>query len=387
MEMRFNKLKKGIWSLFLLLFCFLLLNNQGFCQEKSVEETAVEEQTTIEEIPVRQESVTIIKNDVNAAEKYRIAAGDILSISIYDEPDMTQAEISVRPDGYATIYPIGEVFVESFTISELTEVLKQRFAEYINDPRISVNIKDFNPASIYIFGAVEKPGTYQQMTTLSKQFADSKNPSVRTDLTLINVINNAGGISIDADLSKIVITRQDKQQKKVDLWKFIKDGDISQNIKLKTGDVIFVPKLDTITINDEDFKLITRMGLFPSAFPVRVIGEVRTGGIYNIKGDSPYLNSAVANASGYTLEAKKSIVVVHRKSGDDKLARIYVDPFQQDFVLRPNDIVEVKKRTFMKFVYGMDYLSRIISPFNSLSGVGNSWLDLINSRRRYYTRY
>jgi len=372
MNLIFNKFKKEYLILFLISFCFLIFNSRGFCKEISPEE-----------IPIRQESVTIIKNDNIPSEKYKIVAGDVLSVSVYAEPDLLQPEVIVRPDGYATIDPVGEVFIEGLDITELTKILEEKFKDYLNEPRISINIRDFNPASIYIFGAVQKPGTYQQVTQTSKYYGDTKNPSVKTDLTLTNVISNAGGISIDADLSNIKITSANKKEKKIDLWKFIKDGDVSQNIKLKSGDVIMVPKVDSITINDEDFKLLTNMSLFPATFPVRVVGEVGAGGTFDISGDSPYLNTAISDARGYTLDANKTIVVVYRKAENEKLAKIYVDPFNQDFVLRPNDLVEVRKRTFMKVVFGAEYVSRIISPFISLPNAYNTWAEVFKPNRRY----
>jgi polysaccharide export outer membrane protein len=370
-----NSYEKFLYRFLLCVFVALIAVPAVFAQEEN------------NEVPVRQESITIVKNEASAP-KYQITAGDILSLSIYDEPNMAQPEIVVRPDGYATIDPIGEVYVEGMEVGALTQLLQEKFKSFIIDPLISVNVKEFNPASVYIFGAVEKPGTYQQMITVSKQFADSKNPVVRTDLSLMNVISNAGGISIDADLSNLTITSKNQKQKKIDLWKFIKEGDTSQNVKLKTGDVIFVPKLDSMaTINDEDFKLLSKMAIFPEKFPVRVIGEVAKGGTFDITGESPYLNTAIASASGYNLEAKKSIVIVYRKASNDKLARIYVDPFKQDFVLRPNDLIDVQKRDFMKFVYSMDYLNRIVSPFATIPGAGNSWADWFKpDRRSYYPR-
>ena len=374
MKIILNKFSKVMYILFLSFLCFLIFGNKGFCAE-----------TNHVVIPVRQESVTIIKSDNINHNKYEITAGDVLTVSIYDEPDLIQPEIIVRPDGYATINPIGEIFVEGLNLHALTTILEEKFKDYVNQPRISVSIRDFNPASIYIFGAVERPGTYQQMTTLSKQFADSKNPIVRTDLTLANVISNAGGVSVNADLSKITVTGRDKKANEIDLWKFIKEGDTSQNIKLKTGDVIFVPKIDTITINDEDFKLLTKMSLFPVSFPVRVVGEVRTGGTFSIKGESPYLNTAISDAAGYTLDANKTTIVVYRKVNNDKLVKIFVDPFKQDFVLRPNDLVEVRKRTFMKVVSGSEYASKIISTFSILPAAGNSWADWFYPLRRYYS--
>lgn len=376
MRFTFNKMFKRIQFFLILFLCFLNLlitNNCAFGENKDEEKS-----------PIIKESITIIKNEKSQAERYKICAGDLLSIAVYDEPDLTQSDIIVRPDGYATINPVGEVFVEGLSIEELTKVLEGKFVSYVNYPKVSVAIKDFNPASVYIFGAVQKPGTYQQMTALSKQFADSKNPTVRTDLTLVNVISNAGGISTNADLSNISITSDDKTEKKVNLWKFIREGDISQNVKLRSGDSIFVPKLESALQSDEDFRLITKMSLFPVSFPVRVIGEVRVPGTYDIKGESPYLNTAVSDAEGYTLEAKKTAVIVYRKASNEKLARIYVDPFKQDFLLRPNDLIEVKKRSLMKCVAGASYLTKLISPFMSIGTTANSWADLVAPRRRFF---
>jgi polysaccharide biosynthesis/export protein len=332
-------------------------------------------------------SITIVENDTASHNKYKVMPGDILTVSVYNEPDFVQPEIVVRPDGYATIDPIGEVYVEGYDVQEITQLLQSMYKKFVNDPIVSVNIKEMNAPSVYILGAVQKPGTYQQMTTVSKYYSDSKNPTVRTDLTLTNVISNAGGISDDADLSNITVTSLDKKETRINLWKFIKDGDISQNVKLRSGDVIFVPKIDTITINDEDFKLLSKTALFPASFPVRVVGEVQKVGTFNLTGESPYISTAIADASGYTLEGKKSVVVVYRKAGNDKFSKIYVSPFEHDFVLRPNDLVEVRKRTFMKCVFGADYLARLLSPFNVIPEIGNSWADLVNPHRRYYYGY
>ena len=374
-----NRLIEKFSFLFFLIISLMILGEQAFSLESITEPELPE----LKEIPVRQESVTIIKNDMVTNEKYKIAPGDVLSVSVYDEPDLLQPEIIVRPDGYATINPIGEVFAQGLSIEELTTVLETKFKEYLNYPKISVNIRDFNPLSVYIFGEVQKPGMYQQ-TAQSSRSIDTKEPAVKTDFSLMNVLSNAGGIKTTADISNISIRNSNNKERRIDLWKFIKDGNTSQNIKLQTGDTIYIPKAESISINDEDFELLTQMTLLPETFPVRVIGEVQRGGIYEVNGTSPYLNTAISSASGYTLDGKKSIVVVHRMVSDNKFSKIYVKPFKNDFVLRPNDLIEVKKRTFMKVVFGADYLSRLISPFMMIPNAGNAWADWFNPRRRYY---
>jgi protein involved in polysaccharide export with SLBB domain len=129
--MNFLNKKNNKFNIFNILFlsslCFLIFNNQAFSAET----------LNPSEIPVRQESIRIIKNENSSNEKYKISSGDILSISVYDEPDLTQSDIVVRPDGCATINPIGEVYVEGLDIHELTNVLEEKFKPYLNNPQVS----------------------------------------------------------------------------------------------------------------------------------------------------------------------------------------------------------------------------------------------------------
>ena len=336
------------------------------------------------EKPQIKKSITIVKNQaILNPERYLISPGDTLSFSVYDAPEFDQAEITVRPDGYATILPMGEVFVAGYDVSSLTEMFNQKMIKFLNYPQVSLGIREFHPASVYIYGAVQKPGTYHQVIQADKGATDTKNPTVKTDLTISNVISNAGGINFDADLRHIKIKSVDSKEREVDLWKLIKEGDVSQNSHLRSGDVVYVPQIETVPPNDADFKLLTNTSIFPIQFPVRVIGDVQKSGLFYLPSESPYLNTAIASAQGYTLDANKKVLTIYRKSSSGKLSKIYVDPAKVDFVLRPNDLVEVKGRKLLKVVRAARYIADIINPANVMAAAYNNWAEVFDPTRRF----
>lgn len=357
----------------------LLYTNQAFAGQNNTN-TDLEKNL----IPAAQKSITVIKNQSLLSSKYFIVPGDVISISVHDEQEFTQPSIIVRPDGYATINPIGEIYIAGYDIKTLTSILKNKLGYYLREPQISVNIIEFHPPSIYVYGAVQKPGMYQQVIQTNKGAADAKNPTVRTDLTVSNILANAGGITYDADLKHVQITNNFTDEKKeLDLWRLINEGDTSQNIVLQSGDTVFVPKLENIPPNDEAFKTLITSSMYPEVFPVRVIGEVNRAGVMDLPTNTPYLQSAVAMAAGYSVDADQQTVLVYRQNFDGKISKLVVNPKKVNFMLRPNDLVEVKGRKMLKAVRIADYIARLLNPAVVSANTYNSWAEVFKPNRRY----
>lgn len=335
--------------------------------------------------PVLKQSITVIKNEGRIlSSRYLIQPGDVFSFSVYDEPTLTQLEITVRPDGYATIDPVGEIYVAGYDIHSLTKIIAEKLSFFIREPQISINIREFHPAVVYVYGAVQKPGMYQQITqSAGKGMADPKNPITKTDLNISNVIANAGGITEEADLENVEITSETGEKRTVNLWKMLSEGDISQNILLRSGDRVFIPKLEAIAQKDEEFKVISNSSIFPETFPVRVIGEVMRAGLYDLPSKTPYINSAIAVASGYNLDANKNAVLVLRKTPKGNISKIFVNPSKNDLLLRPNDIVVVNAKTYVGSVRIADYITRFIAPTFGVPNAINSWADVFDPARRW----
>jgi len=373
-----RKIKKFLLMLFLVNLTLLLSFNRAISFDMA-------DNNLDKPVPTLKQSITVIKNEGRIlSTRYLIQPGDVFSFSVYDEVNFTQPEIIVRPDGYATIEPLGEVYVAGYDIQTLTNIIAEKLSSFVRSPQISINIKEFHPAVVYVYGAVQKPGMYQQVTqTVGIGVTDPKNPMIKTDLNISNVIANAGGITEDADLEQVEITRETGEKKTVNLWKLLNEGDISQNMLLRPGDKVFVPKLTSIVQKDEDFKTLANSSIFPETFPVRIIGEVTKAGLYDISSKTPYLNSAIALASGYTIDANKKTILISRRTPKGNISRIYVNPNNVDLVLRPNDIITVNAKSYVGSVRLADYMARFITPIFAIPNTYNTWAEVFVPNRKW----
>ncbi len=298
---------------------------------------------------------------------YKVAPGDVLSFSIQEEPDYDQSGIIVRPDGYATIRPIGQVFVAGMDIQQLTRHLENSLDNYINDPQVFLNVQEFHTPKIYLLGAVAHPGAFQpdlhKPTDAYDNHARQGRLFPNTDWTVSNLIIRSGGLNYDADLSNLQVLKVDGTKRNVNLFSLLIEGDLTQDPVLEEGDSIQVPRLNGMPYGDNEFKLLCASGIYPEKFPIRVLGEVGNPGLFYVSSDTPYINTAIALASGYKRNAVTRAVVIHRKSRDEQVAKLVVDPEKVDLMLRPNDVVEIRDAQSAKVIRGAETVARMAAPF------------------------
>jgi protein involved in polysaccharide export with SLBB domain len=294
---------------------------------------------------------------------YRIGPGDVLSINVYNQADMTQNDILVRDDGFASFNGVGELPVAGKTIYEVTQDLKERVGELVIDPIINLSLAEGRPGTVYVAGAIKHPG----MVQLSTGSGQDGKTQTRTSLKLSNVIASAGGVNLDADLSDVRITQANSDEViKVNLWNMIKDGASGEDVLLQTGDSVYIPARDNAALSDADMNLLLSSSIGPGTFPIRVIGEVTTPGMYELNSTSPYLNTAVAMAGGYKPGANKKIIAIRRFSGNNATT-ITLDPSKADTMLHPNDVVFISETGIYKAGRFMETVSKLFSPFTNLA--------------------
>ena len=144
---------------------------------------------------------------------YTIGPSDVISIVIYDHPELLpnagavisqQADptgISAAPgfivgaDGQVSFPFIGRVRVQGLTEIEASELVRDRIARFIKDPQVSVRINSFRSRRAYVDGEVRTPGT--------QIFTD-------VPMTLPEAINRAGGITAAGDRSSVLLTRNNQ---------------------------------------------------------------------------------------------------------------------------------------------------------------------------------
>jgi polysaccharide biosynthesis/export protein len=307
----------------------------------------------------------------SVARPYRVGPGDVLSIHVYNQADFTQPEVAIGPDGYATFNTIGAHFVAGKTIPEIQDMVREEISELIKNPRISIGLARTKPGVLYITGAVTRPGLVQMATdpkSLTPGGGGSNN-GFRAELRLANALAAAGGLMGTADLSQVQIKRAETGAiETYDLWKFVKDGDASQDVLLFQGDSIHVPEMvNAAAMSDDDFKALVRSSVGPGTFPVRIIGYVTRPGVYDIGGLTPYLNTAIARGDGYAVGANRKVVAIRRFTNSHQFTTLFVNPEKMDVALRPNDIIWVSERRVYSTGRFFATVSNVFAPFTNIA--------------------
>jgi len=168
-------------------------------------------------------ATNVLAQDAN----YTVKPGDMLSISVWKEPDL-QKETLVRPDGSFSFPLVGEVDAKGKTVADLTKTMSQRLTKYISDPVVTVSIQEIKGNKVYVIGQVNRPGEFIM------------NPSV----DVMQALSMAGGTTPFASLGDIVVLRRTTAGKQSIPFRYndvVKGRRMDQNIDLQAGDVVVVP--------------------------------------------------------------------------------------------------------------------------------------------------
>ena len=161
---------------------------------------------------------------------YKINAGDVLSLEVWNEPSLSSEQFSVRPDGFVSIPVIGEIRASKKTIVELQASIAKGLSRYLKDqPTVVVSVLASNGNLVYVLGKVGRPGAFP----------------INGPMDVTQALAFAGGLNSFAAENKIkVLRRDDSGQQRSIKFKYgqVKDGDnLQTNILLKSGDVVLVP--------------------------------------------------------------------------------------------------------------------------------------------------
>ncbi len=159
---------------------------------------------------------------------YVIGPDDVLSLLFWRDKDMT-ADVVVRPDGKISLPLINDIQAGGLTPSELREVVNTVARRYVDDPSVTVVVKQINSRKLFITGQVEKPGPYP----------------MNGRMTVLQLIATAGGLKEFTDGKRILIMRADEAGKQTSYlfnYRQVTEGkNLAQNIELQPGDTVVVP--------------------------------------------------------------------------------------------------------------------------------------------------
>jgi len=212
---------------------------------------------------------------------YHLGPRDMLVLILTGDVELAYT-LQVTREGFVFIPQVGQVFVSNLTLTQLRDVLYTRLGHVYSGvrrganatTRFDISVANVRANQIFVVGEVAQPGAYQ-ISSLG---------------TVLTALYAAGGVTERANMRRIEVQRLGKPVAALDLYDYLLRGDTRSDIRLETGDVVFVPVHET---------------------RVQVSGAVIRPGIYDLQ-TGEQLGDLLAASGGFRADAALQRVTVHR---------------------------------------------------------------------------
>jgi polysaccharide biosynthesis/export protein len=173
-----------------------------------------------------QPAATPVQTIATVDDSYVIGGNDQLAITVWKEPTLS-GTILVRPDGMISMPLIGDIQAAGLTPLHLADQIAAKLKKFIQDPNVSVVVSQIHSKLIYLMGEVGHTGPVD----------------MTPNMTLLEAIGSAGGLTEFANKKKIYILRDEagSRQKIQVHYKEALEGNRAFDLVLKPGDTIVVP--------------------------------------------------------------------------------------------------------------------------------------------------
>ena len=155
-----------------------------------------------------------------------LGPGDVVEVRVFQEPEHSGVW-RLSPEGTID-YPLcGKVELAGRTSSTAADALNQCLARYLRRPQVSINIREYNSKKVFVFGEVQKPGTFP----------------LEGEMSIIQAVTLAGGFTKLAAKNNTNVTRiVEGQERKIRVP--VEDIGVGRerNFLLQPGDIVFVPE-------------------------------------------------------------------------------------------------------------------------------------------------
>ncbi len=266
-------------------------------------------------------------------DNYLIAAGDKINVWLWGAVNYSSV-LTVDNQGNIFIPEVGPIQVKDVQASAVNQLVSSKIKQvYTNNVSVYVNLMTATPVSVYLSGPVIRPGQYAGMASDS----------------VLYYLNRAGGIDSErGSYREIEVRRQGKTVQRIDLYDFIRSGEMPK-VSFKDGDVILVK---------------------PQKAAITVAGGVRNPFRFELDGEQAQGEQLAAYSRPL---AKVSHVGVMGNRQDGPFSRYISYSEFQDFVLEDGD----------KVIFNDDLHAQVIDVQVSGSYLGPSYFVVQKSTRLY----
>jgi len=256
---------------------------------------------------------------------YKVGGYDVLSITVYEEADLSRNHVRVAADGFISFPLIGRLKVDNLATSEIEQLITRKLMEgqFLFDAHVSVMVEEYRSKQYLILGSVKAPGKYY----------------LREQERFLDAISRSKGIDFEQGGKQAMIIRTENQNTeyerkiviRIDLEGLLNGSDQLSNVLLQDNDVLYFPK--------------------PEFF--YIIGQVKNPGSYPYLQKRVTLVEAISMAGGFTqIAARNRTRIIRVENGVEKIIEVKVDAITnsgkkgQDVTVQPEDIIVVPESFF-----------------------------------------
>jgi len=291
--------------------------------------------------------------------EYRLGPGDIISIIVWDHPELTipagsfrtaeQAGTVVAEDG-TIFYPyVGVIKAQGKTTSELRAMLSAKLAKYIERVQLDVRMVAFRSQQVYVVGEVAKPGI-QQVTDIP--------------MTVLDAVNRAGGFTPEADYSRVLLTRRGTTYL-VDIQAMYDYGASEQNALLEQGDIV--------NVADRSYNKVFVLGEVTK--PGSLVMNRKRSTLAEALSDAGYINQTTADPRWiYVMRGNADTPELFHLDSRLPDALLLADRFP----LRPRDIIYVDTAPVVRW---QRVVANILPTANMLNLTSQTYFPIFGGRQ------
>jgi polysaccharide export outer membrane protein len=265
------------------------------------------------------------------SEGYILGPGDIIAITDTSDDKPVVQTVPILPDGSAVTTYTGVIQAAGLSLQEINQYINEKARKWFVNPQLIVSLAKQRPVQVYLLGEVVHPGLYtvggeagmltptggsehEEGAESGDGGAGALNVAGSTNFTLSGALQMAGGLKETADVRHLRVSRlAPKQTFQLDLWKLMVDGDVSEDIHLQPGDVVYVPK------GGAQFDA-SDLGKLANGSPkIRVFGAVKSPGLVTMNPDDDIM-SVIAKCGGFSDTAVTKYFILARTNHDGTIS-------------------------------------------------------------------
>ena len=261
---------------------------------------------------------------------YHIGSRDVLSVAIYaGGVEQETVVVNVSEHGKINVPFIGSVIARGLTLAELETAIQGPLErDFFVDPQVNVQVKEYHSIRFFISGAVKKPGQYEMTSATNFLELVARAEGLLPDRgSIAYVLREIHGISTEEDVKKAI---QNSATIKVDLIRLLDEGDMSYNITLIPGDIVYIPRADKLN---------------QSVYKIYVEGEVKKPGVYDYQPGMTAMAACVLAGGFDKYAAITRVKIVRNENGRQEVIKVNLEKVQDgrttDILIKPGDHIHV----------------------------------------------